>query len=214
MVEALPKFPFLYGGKMQSYFFKMSSASSNLIFAIYFKLENKKKPQRVRFRRVLNLHSPIFCPPPKKKTLINMYRLLMINEWIVFIDSSSCLVSWGYRIHWQHLCRRKRPLPKECFGYDTKQSDGEVLVRLELWEMWSTPSLPLLPGPLGIGVVSPHMDLIELTCCLCWTEQFEIELFWHLNCIFILKWTASNRTVLTCKLHTYAKLNCFKWNCF
>ena len=39
-------------------------------------------------------------------------------------------------------------LPNECPGYDTKQSDAEDSVMLDLWGMWSTPSLPLLPGPL------------------------------------------------------------------
>ena len=29
---------------------------------------------------------------------------------------------------------------------DTKISDGETPVMMELWGMWSTPSLPLLPG--------------------------------------------------------------------
>ena len=36
---------------------------------------------------------------------------------------------------------------KECSGYDTKLSDGEAAV-LELWGMWSTTSLLLLPGSL------------------------------------------------------------------
>ena len=36
----------------------------------------------------------------------------------------------------------------ECLGYDTKQSDGEASVMLKLWGMRSTPSLPLLLGPL------------------------------------------------------------------
>ena len=39
--------------------------------------------------------------------------------------------------------------PYKCPWYDTKQSDGEVPVILELWEMQSTPSLLLLPGPLS-----------------------------------------------------------------
>ena len=43
-------------------------------------------------------------------------------------------------------------LPNECTGYDIKQSDGEVM--LEVLEMWSTPSLPSLPGPLCPGVVA------------------------------------------------------------
>ena len=42
----------------------------------------------------------------------------------------------------------------ECPGYDTKHSDGEVPVMLELWGMWSTFSLPLLPDPLWHGMVA------------------------------------------------------------
>ena len=49
--------------------------------------------------------------------------------------------------------------PKECPGYDTKQSDGEVPTVLELWGMRSTPSLPSLPGPLCPGVVAPDRAL-------------------------------------------------------
>ena len=40
--------------------------------------------------------------------------------------------------------------------YNTKQSDGEIPVMLELWGMQSTPSLPLLPDPLWPGVVAPN----------------------------------------------------------
>ena len=36
----------------------------------------------------------------------------------------------------------------ECPRYDLKQSDGEASVMLKLRGMWSTPSLPLLPGQL------------------------------------------------------------------
>ena len=36
---------------------------------------------------------------------------------------------------------------KLCPGYDIKQSDGEAPA-LDIWEMWSTSSLPLLPGTL------------------------------------------------------------------
>ena len=42
-----------------------------------------------------------------------------------------------------------------CPGYDIKLSDGEVPVMLEPWGMWSTPSLPSLPGALWTGVVAP-----------------------------------------------------------
>ena len=38
--------------------------------------------------------------------------------------------------------------PNECPGYDTKKTDGEAPVMLELWRIRNTPLLPLLPGPL------------------------------------------------------------------
>ena len=72
-----------------------------------------------------------------------------------------CPVGWGCRIHPLHLCRGVRPPhpTNKCPGYDAKQSDGEVPAVLELWGMWSTPSLPLLPGPLWPGVVAPDRAL-------------------------------------------------------
>ena len=47
----------------------------------------------------------------------------------------------------------------ECPGYDTKQSDGEVPVVLELWGMRYTPSLPSLPSPLWSRVVASDRAL-------------------------------------------------------
>ena len=38
--------------------------------------------------------------------------------------------------------------------YDTKQSDGEAPVILELWGMQSTPLLSSIPGSLWSGVVA------------------------------------------------------------
>ena len=40
-------------------------------------------------------------------------------------------------------------------GYDTKQSDGEVPVMLELWGMRSTSLLPSLLGSLWPRVIAP-----------------------------------------------------------
>ena len=58
--------------------------------------------------------------------------------------------------------------PNKCPDNDIKQFDGEVLVILELWGIQSTPSLPLLPGPLCPGVVATDrvvsVDQIELNC--------------------------------------------------
>ena len=64
----------------------------------------------------------------------------------------------GCRIHRLHLCRGVK-LSNECLEYNTKKSDGEASVLLELWEMLSTPSLPLLPDPLWTGVVAPDRVL-------------------------------------------------------
>ena len=67
---------------------------------------------------------------------------------------------------------------------------------LELWGIWSTPSLPSLPGPLWPGVVAPDRVL----------SMGKIEL----NGVLMLNWITWNRTVLTCKLRIYIKLNCLK----
>ena len=68
-----------------------------------------------------------------------------------------CSVGWGCSIHRLQLCNPH--LPNECPGNDTKQSDGEVPVMLELWGMWSTPSLPLLPAPLWPRMVAPDSSI-------------------------------------------------------
>ncbi len=59
----------------------------------------------------------------------------------------------------------------ECPRYDTKQSDGEATVMLELWGMRSTSLLPLLPGPLWPRVEAPDRVL----------SMGQIELFDHLT---------------------------------
>ena len=46
---------------------------------------------------------------------------------------------------------------------------------LELWEMWSTPSLPLLPGPLCLGVVALDSVLS--------IGQIELYNYTKLNCL-------------------------------
>ena len=108
-------------------------------------------------------------------------------------------VHWGCWIHRLHLCRGVRPHPNEFPGYDTKNSNGEVPIMLELWGMRSISLLPSLPDPIWPGVVEP--DRVRSS------GQTE------LNCVLMLKWIAWNRTVLIFKQRTYAKLNCLKWNC-
>ena len=79
-------------------------------------------------------------------------------------------------------------LPRnDCPRYDTKQSDGEAPVMLELWGMKSTPSLLSLSGQLWSGVVAPgrvlFMGQIELKCgsMLNWIAWNKTVL--HLNCM-------------------------------
>ena len=62
------------------------------------------------------------------------------------------------------LQRRKTPL-NECPGYKTKQSDGDAPV-MDVWGIWITSLLLLLPGKLGPGVEASErvlsMGYIEL----------------------------------------------------
>ena len=62
------------------------------------------------------------------------------------------------------------PPSNECPVNDTKQSDSEVPVMLELWGMRSTSSLPSLPGPLWPRVVASvrvlSLGQIEINCVL------------------------------------------------
>ena len=90
-------------------------------------------------------------------------------------------VDWGCGIQWLNLYRGKWPHLNECPDYDIKSSDGMALT-LEIWGMWSTSSLPLLPGPLWLRVVAPDRVLsmcqIEQTVC----KQMTDIKFWLLNC--------------------------------
>ena len=84
--------------------------------------------------------------------------VIVVRNGIGNLNSNSgCPVDWGCRIHWTASLQRCKT--NECPAYDTKQSDGEVPVMLELWGMRSTPSLPLLPGSLWPGVVAPDRAL-------------------------------------------------------
>ena len=65
--------------------------------------------------------------------MVNSYHISYIYV-IICEPNFSSPVSWGYRIHQVHLCRGVRPPPKYP-GYDTKQSNDEASVTLELWGM-------------------------------------------------------------------------------
>ena len=84
-----------------------------------------------------------------------------------------------------------KDFPSECPAYDTKQSDGEAPVMLELWRMPSTPLLPLLPSLFWPRVEAPDrvlfMGQTELFHLLAeckqitFTKLLEIELFLYLT---------------------------------
>ena len=78
--------------------------------------------------------------------------------------------------------------------YDTKQSEREVPVMLELWGMWSTP-LPSLPGLFWPGVVA-HDRVLSMG---------QIEL----NYVLMLNWIAWNWTAFD--IETVLLLNWFVW---
>ena len=104
------------------------------------------------------------------------YLMVRLQSWsfeecgVPFSLPSS--FDWSCRIHRLHLCRGVSP--PQCPVYDTKQSDGEVPVMLQLWEMQNTSSLPSLPSSLWPEVVAPDQAL----------SMGQIEL----NCVFMLNW--------------------------
>ena len=113
-----------------------------------------------------------------KNGLLNLLRIV---TWSCNYLQIIIFVSFA-----QSAAEGQDPLNK-CPGYDTKQFDGEAPVMLELWGISSTPSLPLLPGPLWPRVVAPDKGPI-----------------------YGLNRTKLWFTVFSFKLCIYAKLNCLK----
>ena len=77
---------------------------------------------------------------------------------------SSTTLSAGAAEYSDSISAEGQDSPNECPAYNTKQSDGEAPVMLELWGTRSTHSV--LPGPLWSVVVAPDrvlsMGQIEL----------------------------------------------------
>ena len=116
-----------------------------------------------------------------------------IKKWIIWVLQKQHQIHfktltftefWGCRIYQLPLCWEVKSPPHECPGYDTKQSDGEVPVMLERWEMWSTPSVISLQCPLWLRVAAPDrvlsIDEMELNYVLMlnWVDWDRI-VFWH-----------------------------------
>ena len=98
---------------------------------------------------ILQYMEPFNCVQKKEfhMCLIYTYKenLALKNTWFIAQSAGA--------LHRLHLCGGVRPPPQESPRYDTKQSNGEVS------RMWSTPSLPLFPGPLWPGMVAPDRTL-------------------------------------------------------
>ena len=93
----------------------------------------------------------------KGKTIIYCFATMQTFSLQYILDKHtkySGSVSLGCIIHRLNLCRRIIP-PNDGPGYDTKQSDGVVPIKLELWGMRSIPSLPSLPGLFWPGLLWP-----------------------------------------------------------
>ena len=74
--------------------------------------------------------------------LAGLVRAVLVWSDLDPIKNSS--VGWSCRIRRLRHCWRLRP--NECLGYDIRLSDGEAPI-LEIWGMWNTSLLPLLPCP-------------------------------------------------------------------
>ena len=148
---------------------------------------------------VPNLHSVCCIKMSLKKKMFFFFFVISLRFQIIHfiihirIQQMICPFGWGCRIHRLLLCRGVRPPhPNKFPRYDTKQSDGEVPVMLELSGMWSTPSLPFLPGPLWPGMVAPDKGPIyglnRTNCILMLYLIVWIRTVW-------LNWIAWNRNV-------------------
>ena len=117
------------------------------------------------------------------------------------VDYTDCFSAEGLR----------HPPPMN-FGYDTKPSDGEVSVLLELWGMRSTPSLTLPSGLLLAKVVAPDrvlsMDQIELNCVLMLNWIVWNGTVFYIETVLMLNWIVWNRTVYI-YIYIYIYINGF-----
>ena len=83
-------------------------------------------------------------------TYVHLYNIHMFVIYVMY----TFLTFWDGRIYQLHLCRGVEPLAQRVSWYDSKPSDGEFPVMLELWGMQSNPSLPSIPSPHWPGVIT------------------------------------------------------------
>ena len=119
---------------------------------------------------------------------------------VLKIHLEYAIVQIKFRSHFLYTYELKTIWPSRL---DTKQSDDEAPVMLELLGMQSTPSLSLLTGPMWPRVVVPDraqsMSQIELNCDNTKLNCLKLPVF-HL--------TECKQKTLYCRSHD--KLNCLK----
>ena len=145
---------------------------NNLQRLICHKTQQTKLPLQVRVDLgvMVNKYSTF----PKTPGLEFHHQML---ECHIQDTLTRCPVGWACRIYQLLLCRGVGP-PNECPGYDSKQSDGEVPVMLELHCHRSQ----VHSGP---RVVAPDKGPIYwLNRPKPWFLDFTV--FFHLNSIFML----------------------------
>ena len=93
--------------------------------------------------------------------LLKYYKTFDSHSWITLPNYKHAYIHTYAKPSRLHLGRGKTSTQQ----YDMKQFDGVAPV-LELWGIWSNPSLPLLPGLIRSGVVElekvQSMGQIEL----------------------------------------------------
>ena len=133
-------------------------------------------------------NAPYFSQRLSNQAVAIFHIYIYIYIYKISLSLSLCLsfsfsrVSRGCRVH-NCFSAEEYDCHNECPVYDSKNSDGEAALTLELWEV---PLLPSLSGPVWPGVV----------VCDKARSMGQIEL----NCLLTLNWIVWNRTVYMHKM--------------
>ena len=139
-----------------------------------------------------------------------MFSLLCFNKFT--LDSLNflhigCPVGWGCRIHQLQLCKGVRPHPQTSV---LDMTLNNLMVRFKWCWSFEECREPLYShrsevhsGPVWLNRTKPrffhYTDFAFKRRIYAKLNCLKIELFWYLNCVLMLNWTARNRTVLTFK---------------
>ena len=93
----------------------------------------------------------IFYLPTQSAYIRSSSSYLTSHSFCFFSYFLFCPVDWSSIRH----TTTTTTTTNECPGYNTKQSDGEIPVMLELWGMRGTTLPPSLPGPLRLRMGAP-----------------------------------------------------------